>query len=47
MAVSIDADRLANSDRSVSAVASSVGYESESAFGLAFKQTVGCSPQKY
>jgi len=43
----IAADRLAHSDKSVSAIASSIGYESESAFGLAFKQTMGCSPREY
>jgi len=40
-------DRLANGKESVSAVALSLGYESESAFSTAFKRTLGCSPRKY
>lgn len=40
-------DRLANSKESVSAVALSLGYESESAFSTAFKRTLGCSPRQY
>lgn len=40
-------DRLANSSDSVSAIALSLGYESESAFGFAFKREMGCSPRQY
>ncbi len=41
------ADRLANARDPVSVVALSLGYESESAFGAAFKRTMGCSPRQY
>ena len=40
-------DRLANSTEPVSAIALSLGYESESAFSTAFKRTLGCSPRQY
>jgi AraC-like DNA-binding protein len=40
-------DRLTNSDDSISAIASSLGYESESAFGKAFRRVMGCSPRQY
>lgn len=40
-------DRLTNSRQSISAIASSLGYESESAFGAAFKRVMGCSPRQY
>jgi AraC-like DNA-binding protein len=40
-------DRLKNSDDSISIIASSLGYESESAFGKAFKRVMGCSPKQY
>ena len=40
-------DRLKNSSDSISAIASSLGYESESAFGKAFKRAMGCSPRQY
>jgi AraC-like DNA-binding protein len=40
-------DRLANSSDSVSAIAFSLGYESESAFSTAFKRTMDCSPRQY
>jgi AraC-like DNA-binding protein len=40
-------DRLENSDDSISVIASSLGYESESAFGKAFKRVMGCSPKQY
>jgi Helix-turn-helix domain len=40
-------DRLVNSLDSVSAIALSLGYESESAFGFAFKRVMGCSPRQY
>ena len=41
------ADRLMTSPDSVSAVALSLGYESESAFSFAFKREMGLSPRKY
>ncbi|HEX4021384.1 MAG TPA: AraC family transcriptional regulator [Acidobacteriaceae bacterium] len=40
-------DRLKNSDDSISVIAVSLGYESESAFGKAFKRVMGCSPRRY
>lgn len=40
-------DRLKNSDGSISVIASSLGYESESAFGKAFRRVMGCSPRQY
>jgi AraC-like DNA-binding protein len=40
-------DRLKYSDDSLSAIASSLGYESESAFGKAFRRVMGCSPRQY
>jgi AraC-like DNA-binding protein len=40
-------DRLKNSDDSISEIASSLGYESESAFGKAFRRVMGCSPRQY
>jgi AraC-like DNA-binding protein len=40
-------DRLENSKDSVSAIALSLGYESESAFSTAFKRVMGCSPRQY
>jgi AraC-like DNA-binding protein len=41
------ADRLTNSRDSISEIASSSGYGSESSFGLAFKRVMGCSPRQY
>jgi AraC-like DNA-binding protein len=40
-------DRLKYSDDSLSVIASSLGYESESAFGKAFRRVMGCSPRQY
>ena len=40
-------DRLKNSNDSLSAIALSLGYESESAFGKAFRRVMGCSPRQY
>jgi AraC-like DNA-binding protein len=40
-------DRLKNSDDSLSAIALSLGYESESAFGKAFRRVMGCSPRQH
>jgi AraC-like DNA-binding protein len=41
------ADRLKNSSDGLAAVAQSLGYESESAFGKAFRRAMGCSPRRY
>ncbi len=41
------ADRLKNSGDPVSAIALSLGYESESAFSAAFKRVMGRSPRQY
>jgi AraC-like DNA-binding protein len=41
------ADRLKNSSSGLSAIAQSLGYESESAFGKAFRRVMGCSPRQY
>jgi AraC-like DNA-binding protein len=40
-------DKLTNSQDSISAIALSLGYESESAFSKAFKRVMGCSPRQY
>jgi AraC-like DNA-binding protein len=40
-------DRLTNSRDSISAIALSLGYESESSFSTAFKRVMGCSPRQY
>jgi AraC-like DNA-binding protein len=41
------ADRLVNSADSLSIIALSLGYESESAFSTAFKRVMGASPRTY
>jgi AraC-like DNA-binding protein len=41
------ANRLKNSSDCLSAIAESLGYESESAFGKAFRRVMGCSPRQY
>ena len=41
------ADRLASGRVSIATVAPAVGYESESAFGAAFKRTFGRSPREF
>jgi AraC-like DNA-binding protein len=40
-------DRLTSSADPISAIALSLGYESESAFSKAFKRVMGCSPRQY
>jgi AraC-like DNA-binding protein len=40
-------DRLVNSTDSVTLIANSVGYESDSAFSAAFRRIMGCSPREY
>jgi AraC-like DNA-binding protein len=39
-------DRLTNSGDSISTIARSLGYESESAFSKAFIRVMGCSPRQ-
>lgn len=41
------ADRLANQGMTIAAVAPLVGYESESAFGAAFRRVIGHSPRRF
>ncbi|HXP09551.1 MAG TPA: AraC family transcriptional regulator [Acidobacteriaceae bacterium] len=41
------ADKLKAAADSLSDIALSLGYESESAFGKAFKRVMGCSPKRY
>jgi AraC-like DNA-binding protein len=41
------ADRLKNSSDGLSAIAQSLGYESESAFGKAFRRVMGRSRRQY
>ncbi len=43
----VASDRLANGGMSIAAVAPIVGYESESAFGAAFKRIMGHSPGQF
>lgn len=40
-------DRLRGSGESISAIAVSLGYESESAFSKAFRRVMGCSPRHH
>lgn len=41
------ADQLENSAEGLLAIAQSLGYGSESAFGKAFRRVMGCSPRQY
>ncbi len=41
------ADRLTHAGMSIAAVAPCVGYDSESAFGAAFKRVIGTSPRQF
>jgi AraC-like DNA-binding protein len=41
------AERLKHSGDGLCAIAQSLGYESESAFGKAFRRVMGCSPRRY
>lgn len=43
----IAADRLAKGREKISALATALGYESESAFGAAFKRVMGFAPRQY
>lgn len=40
-------ERLAEGNESLSAIAISLGYQSDSAFNTAFKRVIGCSPGRY
>ncbi len=40
-------NRLESTSDSIAEIASSLGYDSESAFGKAFRRTMGCSPRRY
>ena len=40
-------ERLRHTGESLSAIAMSLGYESESAFGKAFRRVMGCSPRQH
>ena len=41
------AERLKTSSDGLSTIAASLGYDSESAFGKAFRRVMGCSPRQY
>jgi AraC-like DNA-binding protein len=41
------ADRLKNSSDGLCEISQSLGYDSESAFGKAFRRVMGCSPRQY
>ncbi len=43
----VASDRLANGGMSIAIVAPTVGYDSESAFGAAFKRVIGSSPRQF
>ena len=43
----LGADRLKTSSESLSVIAASLGYESESAFGKAFRRVMGSAPRQY
>lgn len=40
-------ERLKGSDESIASIAATLGYESESAFGKAFRRVMGCSPRQH
>ncbi len=41
------ADKLVNNGATISKIAPTLGYESDSAFGAAFKRVFGCSPRQF
>ncbi|WP_197435781.1 AraC family transcriptional regulator [Agrobacterium vitis] len=45
--ISLAKDYLARRSASITTISFDLGYESESAFGAAFKRSVGCSPRAY
>ena len=45
--MTVAGDRLVRSKTPISAIGLALGYESQSAFSLAFKRVMGCSPGKY
>lgn len=40
-------EKLVHSGDSVSVIAYSLGYESDSAFSTAFRRVMGCAPRRY
>ncbi len=40
-------DRLDHADDRLAAIAADLGYDSESAFSMAFKRVMGCAPRRY
>ncbi len=47
LADDVSRDKLTNSADPISAIALSLGYESESAFSKAFRRVMGCSPRQH
>jgi len=45
--ISLAKDALRMTDRAIGALAFELGYQSESAFSMAFRREVGCSPRAY
>lgn len=45
--MSLAKDALRTTDRAIGELAFKLGYESESAFSMAFRREVGCSPRAY
>jgi AraC-like DNA-binding protein len=45
--ISLAKDALRTTDRAIGELAFKLGYESESAFSMAFRREVGCSPRAY
>ena len=45
--MSLAKDALRTTDRAIGELGFEVGYASESAFSLAFRREVGCSPRKF
>lgn len=45
--MTVAGDRLVSSSAPISEIAHALGYESQSAFSLAFKRVMKCSPRQY
>jgi AraC-like DNA-binding protein len=45
--MTVACDRLLRSKEPISDIGQALGYDSQSAFGLAFKRVMGCSPGQY
>jgi AraC-like DNA-binding protein len=43
----VASDRVHNAGMSIAVVAPTVGYDSDSAFGAAFKRVIGTSPRQF